>query len=355
MKLIQVMYSLDLGGIEEYSINLGEFFSNAGHESIILLLSKGRDESWCSVKIAEARKSGINVIDISINGKFGKMFDLTRTLCRLKPDFVIIHHELNAPRILPAKLSCGFRVVQVQHSTVLRGRIRNKVTKLFVNKFVCPSNDVRDALVESLGVQKGKIKVIENGIKLTGFSSVKRNQEKITILAAGRFVKQKNYVELAEIFKNLIDDEKDSSFEILWAGEGETWQKVRESCRNYSEIVFTGSVLDIKPLFGKADIYVSYSLYEGLSLTLLEAMASGCAIVSTRTGGTSEAVEDNVSGVLVDVGDSKAFLHELKLLAANRERINVLGEKAALAVRKYDFENTGRAFVGMMDELYEDK
>lgn len=355
MKVVQVLYSLDLGGIEEYAVNLGEYFANEGIESVILLLSKARDKKWSVAKVEKVRSSGIDLIDISDNGKIGKMVELNRTLHRLRANFVIIHHERNTIRVLPAKLSGGFRLIQVQHNTVFRPQLKNRFVNGLVDRFVSPSGDVRKVLIEEARIPEDKIKLIENGINLKEYSAVKKKKDRITILAAGRFVEQKNFVELAGLFRKLIDGEIEQSYDIVWAGEGETWDSVRESCREYKEISFPGSVMDMKSLYAKADIYVSYSIYEGLSLTLLEAMASGCAVVSTRTGGTSEAIENGQSGILVDVGDSRAFLHELGTLIQDRERISELGRNAATAVRRYDFANTCRSFVQMMEEQSDER
>jgi len=86
---------------------------------------------------------------------------------------------------------------------------------------------------------------------------------------------------------------------------------------------------EIKELLGWADALLLPSLSEGISNAVLEAMAAGLAVVSTRCGGMAEVIEDGVNGMLVEVGDTEAMCDYLDQLAASPDKRASMGLAAA--------------------------
>ncbi len=359
MKVVQIIYSLDMGGIEEFSINMASCFIADRIQGSLILLSKGRNEKWCNTKKKLINELGIKAIDISDNGKLEKLSALTRILYELKPDIVILHHELNTLRILPAWLRQHFKLIQIQHSTKLNGRFRHRLAgKYLVDKYVGTSIDVVNVVAKGLKLPKTQVQVIKNGIVVKNFTEGEKTEEKtdekITILAAGRFTRQKKFIALAQIFNELLSGELPFPVEIIMAGEGETFDAVKEIVGTNPYVSLPGSLVDLRPLYKKADIYVSYSLYEGLSLTLLEAMASGCVVVSTATSGSKDVVKNGENGILVGVNDRDSFLEAMRELISNRGKREMLAEGAVLTAGEYDFSKTYDEYKKLMEELVSD-
>ncbi|MCK4539471.1 MAG: glycosyltransferase, partial [Candidatus Krumholzibacteria bacterium] len=90
-------------------------------------------------------------------------------------------------------------------------------------------------------------------------------------------------------------------------------------------VEFTGTIGDIGPLLGSFDIVAGSSLREGLPLAILEAMAAGRPIVTTDVGGNREAVENGITGLLVDAGDPKALADAIEDLWHDREQRALMG------------------------------
>jgi glycosyltransferase involved in cell wall biosynthesis len=88
---------------------------------------------------------------------------------------------------------------------------------------------------------------------------------------------------------------------------------------------FVGKVGDIRPFLHAADLLVRPSLNEGMSNIVLEAMASGLAVVASDTGGLKEQVDDNVTGVLVPAGDARALADGLTALLQDEPRRAKMG------------------------------
>lgn len=91
-------------------------------------------------------------------------------------------------------------------------------------------------------------------------------------------------------------------------------------------VTLAGAREDAADLMEACDLFVLSSEREGLPMTLLEAMRAGRAVVSTRIGGTPEAVADGETGVLVPVGDSAALGRALATLLADPARCRALGD-----------------------------
>jgi glycosyltransferase involved in cell wall biosynthesis len=82
-------------------------------------------------------------------------------------------------------------------------------------------------------------------------------------------------------------------------------------------------------------VYVNSSTSEGVSLTILEAMAAGVAIVATRVGGTPEVVADGVTGLLVPARSPSSLAEAIRTLARDPDRRRAIGTAARLAVERH--------------------
>ncbi|MDX1359437.1 MAG: glycosyltransferase family 4 protein [Clostridia bacterium] len=346
MKIVQIVYSLDMGGIEEFAVNFASSLAADGIDSTIINLSIGRDREWCDNKIAKVRKNGSELIDISALPRIGKFFKLNFILLRLKPDFVIIHHESNTMKVIPAYILGTLKIIQIQHNTKINCIRAHKLLKHAISVYVAVSDDVGNALAELVGIRNNRIEVINNGINAVDFPGFTKHDGPVVVLAAGRFEKQKNFIVLSEILIDVLQ-EADGA-EAVIAGSGGEHDKVREMTKGFPNIELPGNVADMKELYEQADIYISYSIHEGFSIALLEAMASGCAVLSTATSGAKDIIENGVNGILFDINDRGAFADELKVLLADRNKIAKLGKAAAESAKNYDFSVTYGKYMDLL-------
>jgi glycosyltransferase involved in cell wall biosynthesis len=83
--------------------------------------------------------------------------------------------------------------------------------------------------------------------------------------------------------------------------------------------------------YNSSDVFVLPSFYEGMPLTVLEAMACGLPVVAFRVGGLPDCVFDDINGYLVEPGNIKELIEKIKLAYENRER---LGKNGRILVEK---------------------
>jgi glycosyltransferase involved in cell wall biosynthesis len=101
-----------------------------------------------------------------------------------------------------------------------------------------------------------------------------------------------------------------------------------------------------------ANVFVLPSESEGLSNALLEAMAAGVAVISTRVSGSLELIDDGVNGLLVDIGDVEGLAAALKRLACDPHLCTTLGQRARQTVdEKYSLVNVSKQYLQLYDDL----
>lgn len=192
---------------------------------------------------------------------------------------------------------------------------------------VAVSPEVREKLVAH-GLGAEVCEVVENGVELGGLgrrtgtdrdrarASLGAGPDDLLVVTVGRTHPQKaqhHVITLAERLRDLPQ----VHFAIV--GEGARDAELAELVRAAGvgdRVCLAGLRRDVPDLLGAADVYLSTSEWEGMSLTVIEAMASALPIVATRTEGAVHLVAEGC-GVLVPVGDLDAMERELRLRVAD--------------------------------------
>ena len=115
---------------------------------------------------------------------------------------------------------------------------------------------------------------------------------------------------------------------------------------------YMGMRNDIAELLHSLDLFVLSSTTEGISLTLLEAMASGLPVVATEVGGNPEVVIDGLTGYLVPAKDPKAMANKLRLLIEDgnlRQKMGVEGRKRV--VENFSIKETAKQYEELYNEV----
>lgn len=189
-----------------------------------------------------------------------------------------------------------------------------------------------------LDLPKGKIKILNYGIDLERFPLQKGGiiHDKLRILSVARLMPTKGFDDLIRSCRILKD--KGVSFICKIIGEGPMEGKLKKLIRHLNledEVVLAGSLAQGEIIIAHrdTDVFVLVSkrsrhrdVQDGMPLVLIEAMATGISVISTRLSGIPELIEDGVSGFLVEPKDYRALAERILLLNSNVE----LREKFAL-------------------------
>lgn len=260
-------------------------------------------------------------------------------------DVVCIQNEPNLLAMLPRRR--GQRVVLHMHNDHLTARAFRPVYARALAKadaVICVSDHIRQRAAAAFPDHADRFAVVVNGTDPDTFRPRHDGDEPLpavvrdlagrtVILYAGRLVEQKGVHVLIEAFRALAAADPSATLVIagssFFGGAAVTpYQRALAAAAADigDRIVFTGFVphATLKHLYARADLVVLPSVWdEPCSLTVIEAMASGAALIVTRVGGNPELVGDD-AGVLVPPGDAAA------LLAAMRDLIAAPGRRAAL-------------------------
>ena len=184
-----------------------------------------------------------------------------------------------------------------------------------VDRIICVSEGVR-ATFRQAGVPAHRLRVVRNGISprratpdpASVRAALGLPPDTLVVLTVARFYPQKGHRYLAAAAPAIVAQVPNVHF--LWVGEGEHADELRRqvhALRLAERISFLGLRNDVPDLMAAADLFVLPSVFEGLPLVVLEAIAAGLPVVGTRVCGTSELIDDGVTGRLVDAGDAAAL------------------------------------------------
>jgi len=353
MKIVQILYSFDMGGIENFAMDLANYLSYDNIDNSIIFTSKGRDEKWCAQKIEEIKKTNTNIYEAFGSNKLTKFIKLIKLLKTIKPDIIICHHERNTFRLIFANLFIKTKIIQIQHNTHINIKnIHKYFVKYFISKYIGVSLNVLTNLKDSIKVKDNKGIYINNGIVLDKFSNIKRkDKEHIVIGGVGRLHEQKNFIGFVNVITSIIDENRNINIKVLIAGDGEQKEEITDLVKNYKNISLLGNVSNMKDFYETIDIYMTYSKYEGLSLALLEAIATKCVVITTKTSGNSQIIKNDYNGYIIPQKNEQLFKEKLITLIKNkeiREKFIINGEKE---IGKYDFSNTYKQYKKVFEEI----
>ena len=175
----------------------------------------------------------------------------------------------------------------------------------------------------------------------------KKEHSEFVFLTAGRLSDQKNQKLLIDAFHELLSEQVHAKLIIL--GDGPNKECLNQQVKQLgleNDVSLLGNVDNIEEYMARVDVFILSSLYEGLPLVLLEAMAAGLPIISTDVGGVKDIVTDN--GILVPSMDVK----ELKLAMQKIMEEKKMREKFAAKSYEHVLEYNSPNIANQYTELY---
>lgn len=209
---------------------------------------------------------------------------------------------------------------------------------------IANSEGLRDLALRTDSSQP--ISVIPNGVDTRMFHPGElRNNGAIELVTVCRFVGRKGIPYLIQAMSEIRSRNPNVHLSIIGDGEKrEEWTGMVKELQNESCITFAGH-LDHDALAAalrNADVFVLPSLYEGMSNTLLEAVASGLPVIVTDTGGTRELVGDN--GVVVAQRDPGAIARAVLELASCESRRIEMGRRSSEIARRFTWKSVAQQY-----------
>jgi glycosyltransferase involved in cell wall biosynthesis len=307
------------GGAEKQALTLAKLLK--GNQTRIILVS------WCGDKIDAANRLYIEENSIDYTGLTGnpirKLFYL-RKLIRKEGITIILSY------LTLANFITGIIKLFNKKLTAVGG-IRTEqfpFYKFIFEKFV--HNHLNDATVfnnysakikfEKKGFKADKIRVIHNSIHVPVFKKISRSDNVVKIISVCRFVRSKDFNTALNSIKELAGKNRNRALKYYLVGYGPMEKAIRELIRSLdldNVVVIFINPAGIPDILRSCDIYLSTSLFEGLSNSIMEAMAAGLPVVSTDAGDSRYLVRDGYNGYIVKCRDIKTIVEKLDYLVNN--------------------------------------
>ncbi len=318
MKIIEVMPEFGLAGAETMCENLTRELTSLGHEVIAVSLF-----DYHSPITERLERDGIRVeylnkkpgLDLSMIPKLISLFR------REKPDVVHTHRYV-MQYVIPAAHLAGvpgrFHTVHniAQKETTPKAQKLNRLFYRFCHVTpVALSSEVQETIQQVYGIQKNSIPVVYNGIPLdlcipkTDYTAGNTFQ----YLHIGRFSPQKNHLVFLKSFRTLLDQGVKAHLTLV--GTGELESEIRNCAAELhleKDVTFFGTTGNVYPLLHDCDAFILPSSYEGMPMTLIEAMGTALPVLASRVGGVPSMLKET-EAVLVEPSEED-ILQGLKRL-----------------------------------------
>ena len=370
--IVHVIYRLGVGGLENGLVNLINRLPESQYRHTIISLTDVSD--------FQQRIRRDNVSCLALHKRpgndIGMLWKLWRLFRELRPAIVHSRNLAALEAQLPAWLAgvpCRVhgehgRDVYDMDGTSRKYRWVRRLYQPLVHCYVPLSQELGDYLREQVRVPDAKIRPICNGVDVEHFRPRQKHdrnhilppgfatEDSILIGTVGRLEVIKDQLTLVRAFSELCSKSPDDKrLRLMLIGAGSQQDRIEAQIAKdgiRDRVWLAGSREDITELLTAMDVYVLPSLAEGISNTLLEAMACGLPVVATRVGGNAELVKEDETGLLVPRADPQEMAQALGLYI-NDSKLRESHGKAARerAVTQFSITNMTDRYLGVYDEL----
>jgi sugar transferase (PEP-CTERM/EpsH1 system associated) len=364
--ILHVVYKLDFGGLENGLVNIVNRMSRVHYRHAIVCLT-GYGEEF------RTRLQREDVEVISIGKRPGKdlkaYWKIWKTLRRIQP--AVVHtRNLGTVDLQWAAWAAGVRHrVHGEHgweASDPEGKNRKnlrirRACRSVIHRYVPMSQDLAQWLRRDVKVPSCRIRQLYSGVDTERFfpidSASGGSNGSITLGTVGRLDPVKNHEQLLHVFRAIRESvpELRSRLRLLIVGDGPLRRRLKDLALDLGiadEVEFTGARNDTPEQLRRMTVFVLPSVNEGISNTILEAMATGLPVVAGRVGGNPELIQDNVTGCLYDPSDSAALERALLRYLNNpdlRRSHGIAGRERA--VRHFGLDAMVKRYLDLYDEL----
>ncbi len=367
--VVHVVHTLRVGGMENGLVNLINRTPPGAFRHAVVCLTDYSDFA--------ARIQQPDVPVLALGKREGKdpgaYLRLWRLLRGLGPDIVHTRNLAALEAQLPAALAgvpCRIHGEHGRDMIDLTGGNRKyrwlrRGYRPLIHRFIALSGELETYLRQGVGVAPRRLSRIANGVDVDRFRPAQGERRdplpggfapagSVVVGWVGRMEAVKAPLALARAFARVVANRPDlrSRLRLVMVGGGSLYRQVRaelgtEGVRGLAWL--PGEREDIPDLLRCLDLFVLPSLAEGISNTVLEAMASGLPVAATRVGGNPELVVDGETGTVIDPGDADALPTALAAYAEDPARLREQGWSARIRVeRGFSLE----AMVGAYLDVY---
>lgn len=370
IKVLHLVEHFHVGGLEKVITQLLTYAPQQINPGICVL-------GYSGYFAEQVERSGLSITHLNNGNRFNRknfrlsiklMTQIFSLLLRTRPDVVHCHDMAGwyfgtiASMLVPKRIP----IVYTRHgsfSGLTRTiRYKAKILSKFTDRIIAVSEDVKNEWISKINISPVKINTVLNGVDTDLFSKrsnpdLKKelgltDQNFITGTVT-RFFAVKNIemqIEMVSRLKTQIPELR----HIIVAPIGERGKKFKDIIKKRGldkYIILAGYREDVPDMLSLFDIFILTSLSEGTPVSILEAMASGTPVISSRVGGIPKLVSNGQNGFLFDVDDLDGLCDNIYRLRNNSELRNTLSRNSRKAAENFSIKNTCKHYEKIYNEI----
>jgi sugar transferase (PEP-CTERM/EpsH1 system associated) len=325
--ILHAIHHLVVGGMENGLVNLINHLPAERFRHAIACIEDFSDFR------ARIQRNDVEVFALhrSRIGASGVRREIYRLCRRMRPALVHSRNQSGLDALLPARLAGVRSSVHSEHGWDVdnldgrrwKPRLLRRLHAPLVDEYITVSKDLQRFLTERIGIAPNRVTQIYNGVDVERFvpapvrSAVAlpvgfEGDGRVRIGSVGRIQPIKDHATLLRAMASLVERRPGlrSVARLVLVGDGPLREAISAQARTLgiADIVWLpGATNRVPDMLRAFDVFVLPSLNEGISNTMLEAMASGLPVLATAVGGNLELVDDGLTGWLFPAQDSRAL------------------------------------------------
>ena len=368
MRILYVITLPDIGGAQTHLLEVACAMQKSGHDVQIVAGKYGWLTEQLAIKGIEISVIDELVREISLKKDWATVYKIRNIIKKWHPDIIHCHSSKAGIVGRIAAFMEGVPSVFTAHGwaftegvpffkRVLYSVIENIMLNI-TSKCFCVSEYDRCLAKKWFLRDSHKIITVHNGIGDDGLQrdAIVRmldNGSILRLIMVGRFSKPKDHMLL---IKSVYDINKKypGQVHLSLVGDGDLFAAANQYvvANNLGDfIVLLGESTCVDSLLTQSDVFCLISNYEGLPISIIEAMRAGLPVIASDVGGNNELVVDGVNGYLVSRGDRKGLVQAIEKLIKDRTLITEFGKRSQ---EKFRMEFTFSAMMQKIESAYRD-
>lgn len=336
MKILQINSAKAFGGGERHLIDLCKGLQIRGHEVFVVV----RPNNQWQDQLDFLPKENLvylplrNAFDVFSGRKISKFIEANR--------IELVHAHVARDYSIAALASrvCKTPLVLTRHLTYQLSGL-HRLTFKQAKRIIAVSKGVSESLLKSGFISPEKVSTIYNGVDVDKLGKIEKANSDLVVTTIGELREHKGQEDfirataiVAEKYPNVKfliigkDNSANQSYQIIL-------ENLVEKLNLKDKVIFTGWLEKPSEIYAAFDIFVSSARSEPFGLVIAEAMASGKAVVATKTVGAKELLIDNESGKLVEVGNVGQIADAIKEILEDKNLRQTLGKNARKRAKEF--------------------
>ena len=342
IKILHVIPVFATGGAERLVLEYAKFFDPEKYE---IHVASCVDDGELRQKFEALKNVRVMVCKRSEGGRMVRYKKLANYVSEIKPD--IIHTHLISADLFGYGIKRKYKDQIKWVSTMHNVESATSTWRQMLWKFILPKSDrvisvserVEEFTLDTFKISKEKSIVLRNGIESDKWLTIPMagllKDQTIRIASIGRLWEQKGHTYLLQALPLL----QDIPYEVHMFGDGPLRDKLETEARIQGvaeKVIWHGVQSDIPRYMRNIDIVVQPSLWEGLSLVVMEMMAAGRVVITTPAGG-DELIQDGITGYVIPYKNPHAIAEKIREVSEDKKTAIQCG-RAARVYAKEQFD-----------------